>query len=87
MASIDRARFLRFARPGNAVQLDVEIEMLAEEHARIIGRASHGGCDLAHTRMTFRLVEPLTIIAPQLFPAYRQMMATWLGEYPEDHHA
>ncbi len=82
LASIDRARFVSFARPGDALLLDVEIEGETEETARIHGRASRDGCDVALARMTFRLVEPETLIAPPHAPAYRQMLATWLGEYP-----
>jgi 3-hydroxyacyl-[acyl-carrier-protein] dehydratase len=87
MASIDRARFVSFARPGDALQLDVDIETLAEDHARIIGRASREGDEVAHVRMTFRLVDPGSLIAPLYVPAFRQMMATWLGAYPEAMHA
>lgn len=82
MASIDRARFLRFARPGDALQLDVEVESLTADHARIIGHATCGDSKIAHTRMTFRLVAPESLIAASYLPAYRQMMATWLGDYP-----
>ena len=87
MASIDRARFVSFARPGDSLQLDVEIEAQAQASARIHGRASREGCDVAVARMTFRLVEPGTLITPFHLPAYRQMIETWLGEYPEVRHA
>lgn len=82
MASIDRARFLSFARPGDALQLDVEIEEHAGDIARIRGRASCDGRDVAVSRMSFRLVEFESLIAPYYAPAYRQMIATWLGEFP-----
>ena len=87
MASIDRARFLCFARPGETIQLDVEIETLTAQHARIIGRASRGDSEVAHTRMTFRLVEPRALIAPLHLPAFQQMMATWLGDFPTENDA
>jgi hypothetical protein len=32
--------------------------------------------------MSFRLVEIESLIAPYYAPAYRQMIATWLGEFP-----
>ncbi|MDQ2765526.1 MAG: beta-hydroxyacyl-ACP dehydratase [Gemmatimonadota bacterium] len=87
MASVDRARFVSFARPGDSLQLDVEIEEQTENNARIRGRASRDGADIAVARMTFWLVEPETLIAPLYAPAYRQMIATWLGEYPDTPNA
>jgi 3-hydroxyacyl-[acyl-carrier-protein] dehydratase len=82
MVSIDRARFVSFARPGDTVQLDVEIEERTRDVARIRCRASRDGRDVALSRMTFRLVASDSLIAPYYAPAYRQMIATWLGEYP-----
>lgn len=87
MASIDRARFLYFARPGETIQLDVEIETLTAHHARILGRASRGDAEIARTRITFRLVEPRALISQLHFPAFQQMMATWLGEFPAETNA
>lgn len=82
MVSIDRARFVSFARPGDTVQLDVEIEESSADAARIRSRASRDGRDVALSRMTFRLVASDSVIAPYYLPAYRQMVATWLGDYP-----
>ncbi|MEP7065367.1 MAG: 3-hydroxyacyl-ACP dehydratase FabZ family protein [Gemmatimonadota bacterium] len=87
MASIDRARFLAFARPGDALLLEVDIEALTADTARIRGRASRANQEVAVVRMTFRLVEPESLIAPAFEAAYRSMMATWLGDYPSLAHA
>lgn len=83
MASIDRARFRRFARPGDALLLDVDIESLTPEHARILGHARCADAEVASVRMTFRLVEPSALIASAHLPAFLQMLTTWLGNYPE----
>lgn len=87
LASIDRARFMTFARPGDTLQLDVELEALTADAARVHGRASRGECDVAQTRMTFRLVDPDSLVAPVYAAAFRQMMAAWLAEYPVPAHA
>lgn len=87
MTSVDRARFLSFAHPGDSLQLDVEIEERTDSMARIRGRASRNGADVAVARMTFRLVEPGALVAAHFMPAYRQMIATWLGEYPTVNNA
>jgi 3-hydroxyacyl-[acyl-carrier-protein] dehydratase len=83
MASIDRARFLCFARPGDSLHLDVDIETLTSDHARIIGHARCGEAEVANVRMTFRLIEPSALIAAAYLPAFLQMLSTWLGNYPE----
>jgi 3-hydroxyacyl-[acyl-carrier-protein] dehydratase len=83
LASIDRARFTAFARPGDALQLDVTIEAISDHAARILGRASRGNDEVAQTRMTFQLVDALSLVAPAFADSFKQMMCTWLGEYPE----
>ncbi len=87
MASIERARFVSFARPGDRLFLDIEIEELAVDVARVRARATREGDDVALARMTFRLVEPCSLIGPSYEIAFRQMIATWLGEYPAIAHA
>jgi 3-hydroxyacyl-[acyl-carrier-protein] dehydratase len=87
MASIDRARFTAFARPGDSLQLDVTIEGMSADAARILGRASRDDTEVAHTRMTFHLVEPDSLVAPAFMEFFRQMMCTWLGDYPVRVHA
>jgi 3-hydroxyacyl-[acyl-carrier-protein] dehydratase len=82
MVSIDRARFVSFARPGDTLQLDVEIEELTPDVARVHCRASLDGRDVAAARMTFHLAPGESIIAPCYAPVFRQLVATWLGEYP-----
>jgi 3-hydroxyacyl-[acyl-carrier-protein] dehydratase len=82
LATIDRARFTAFARPGDALQLDITIEAMTEDAARVLGRASRDGDDVAQTRMTFQLVEPDSLVAPAFAAVFQQMMRTWLGEYP-----
>jgi 3-hydroxyacyl-[acyl-carrier-protein] dehydratase len=83
LASIDRARFIAFARPGDVLQLDVRIEAISDHAARILGRASRGDDEVAQTRMSFQLVEPDSLVAPAFADSFRQMMCTWLGKYPE----
>lgn len=87
MASIDRARFLCIARPGDTIRLEVAIESLTADHARIIGHAACGDSEIAHCRMTFRLLEHRALIAPSHYEAFQQLMATWLGNYPSDTYA
>ena len=87
LASIDRARFVAFARPGDTLMLDVEIEAQTLDTARVRARASREGEDVALARITFRLVESAALVAPSHEVAFRQMIATWLGEYPVLVHA
>jgi 3-hydroxymyristoyl/3-hydroxydecanoyl-(acyl carrier protein) dehydratase len=83
LVSIERARFLAFARPGDQVRLETELESLEGTIARARGTAVVNDRTLASARFTFTLVEPDRLI-PELYrPHWRQMIETWLGHYPE----
>jgi acyl-CoA thioesterase FadM len=84
MASVDRARFLAFARPGDRVQLQVELESLDNELARVRGAASVGERPIASARLSFRLVDPASFIPAAFRTFWEQAMNTWLGRYPSD---
>ena len=86
MASVDRARFSAFARPGDAVQLVVEIEHLSEDAARVRGEARVGDRQIAQARITFALLPVGALIPPEYQHFWRRMIATWCGEYPEAGH-
>lgn len=83
LVSVDRARFLGFARPGDQVRLEAELELLEEEHARARVTALVGDRTVASARLAFRLVEPDRLIPEVYQPLWRQMIETWLGHYPE----
>jgi len=83
MVSIDRARFLAFARPGDQVRLEVELESLDDTVARARGTAQAGDRTLASARFTFTLVPPDRLIPEPYAPLWRQMIETWLGRYRE----
>jgi 3-hydroxyacyl-[acyl-carrier-protein] dehydratase len=83
MVSIERARFPAFARPGDQVRLEVELESLVATAARARGTATVGDRAVASARFTFTLVEPGRLMPETYQPCWRQMMETWLGHYPE----
>jgi 3-hydroxyacyl-[acyl-carrier-protein] dehydratase len=83
MVSIDRVRFLGFARPGDQVRLEAEIEAITGTVARTRGTALVGEQTLASARFTFTLVPPDRLMPEVYQPFWRQMMETWLGRYPE----
>jgi len=82
MASIDRARFVSFARPGDLVRLEVEVESMDDDAARVLGHARAGEREVAVARFTFRLLEPDTFIPAAFRPFWEGAMATWRGEFP-----
>jgi 3-hydroxyacyl-[acyl-carrier-protein] dehydratase len=83
MVSIERARFLAFARPGDQVRLEAELEGIEGTSARARGTALVNDRTLASARFTFALVEPQRLI-PEVYRAqWSQMIETWLGHYPE----
>jgi 3-hydroxyacyl-[acyl-carrier-protein] dehydratase len=83
MVSLDHARFPAFARPGDQVRLEVDIELLEPPVARARGIATANGRTLASARFSFTLVPPERLI-PDVYQAqWRQMIDTWLGRYPE----
>jgi 3-hydroxyacyl-[acyl-carrier-protein] dehydratase len=83
MVSVDRARFISFARPGDRVQLTIEVETLETDLARVRGTAAVGERPIASARLTFRLVDPATLIPAGFRPFWQQTMDTWLGRYLE----
>jgi 3-hydroxymyristoyl/3-hydroxydecanoyl-(acyl carrier protein) dehydratase len=85
MVSIERARFPGFARPGDQVRLEIELESLEGAAARARGTATVGDRTVASARFTFTLVEPERLMPETYQPHWRQMMETWLGHYPELH--
>ncbi|HEY8258802.1 MAG TPA: 3-hydroxyacyl-ACP dehydratase FabZ family protein [Gemmatimonadales bacterium] len=83
MVSIERARFLSFARPGDRVLLEVDVESLEEPVARVRGTALVDDRTLASARFTFKLVPPDKLI-PDLYQGFwHQSMETWLGRHLE----
>jgi len=83
LVSIERARFLAFARPGDQVRLEAEIESLESNLARARGTALVGDRTLASARFTFTLVPPDRLMPEVYQPFWRQMIETSLGHYPE----
>ncbi|HEY7636185.1 MAG TPA: 3-hydroxyacyl-ACP dehydratase FabZ family protein [Gemmatimonadales bacterium] len=85
LVSIERARFLSFARPGDQVELEAELESLEGNVARARGTAQVGDRTLASARFTFTLVPPEQLIPEIYRPFWQQMIETWLGHYRELH--
>jgi 3-hydroxymyristoyl/3-hydroxydecanoyl-(acyl carrier protein) dehydratase len=83
MVSIERARFLAFARPGDLVRLEAELESVEGTSAHARGTALVHDRTLASARFTFALVEPERLIPAVYRPQWSQMIETWLGHYPE----
>ena len=83
LASIERARFLSFARPGDQIRLEAELETLEGTVARALGTAKVGDRTVASARFTFTLVPPDRLIPVIYQPFWQQMIETWLGRYPE----
>ena len=83
LVSLERARFSSFARPGDQVRLEAEIESLDDHVARVRATALVGDRTIASTRMTFKLVPPDQLIPSVYQPFWRQMIDTWLGRYLE----
>lgn len=83
MVSVERARFLSFARPGDQLIYDVAIESLEQPHARVRGEARVGDRAIAAARFTFRLVPPDQLIPDVYRALWQQGIETWLGRYPE----
>ena len=83
LVSVDRARFLAFARPGDQVRLEAELESLEEGMARARVTGLVDGRVIASARLVFKLVEPGQVVPEVYQPFWRQMIETWLGHYPE----
>lgn len=83
MNSVDRAKFTAFARPGDVVQLTIEIESLEERVARVRGTATVGERSVAAARLTFSLLETDRLIDPLFQPFWERAAAVWMGDFPE----
>ncbi len=83
LTTVERARFHAFARPGDQIRLEVEIESLDASIARVRATATVADRSIASARLTFKLVPPDQLIPPVYLPFWRQTMDTWLGRYPE----
>jgi len=83
LTTVERARFQAFARPGDQIRLDVEIESLDAGIARVRATATVADKTVASARLTFKLVSPDHLIPPVYQPFWRQMIDTWLGRYLE----
>jgi 3-hydroxyacyl-[acyl-carrier-protein] dehydratase len=83
MGGIERARFVAFARPGDLLHFEVEVESLDPVAARILGAAREGDRLLAKARFLFRLVAPDRLIPPPFRPFWERAYANWRGEYPD----
>jgi 3-hydroxyacyl-[acyl-carrier-protein] dehydratase len=81
MASIDRARFTSFARPGDSVRLTIDVETMDEVSARVRGTAQVGDREVAAARMTFRLVDPDELIGAPFQPFWQAWIGTLAGAY------
>jgi len=66
MVSIDRARFLSFARPGDVVEYAVEVEERTGDLATVMARATLSDRKVAQARITFRVL-PLAEMVPPLY--------------------
>lgn len=83
MASIDRARFLGFARPGDQVQFDVTVESLQDDACRVMASAKVGDRAVASAYLSFSLVDSERLIPAGYESHWKHALATWRGEYLE----
>jgi len=82
LASIDRARFFAFARPGDHLRYDATIQALDQNAARVGAEASAGERRLAALQLTFRMLRLEQLISPPHRPHWDSMYAQWRGEFP-----
>lgn len=82
MSSVDRARFPAFARPGDSVHFEVEIETLEEQVARVRAVATVGDRQVAAAGLTFSMQYTNRVIPPAYRMYWEQVVAIWLGKYP-----
>lgn len=81
LSSADRIKFVSFARPGDVIQMEVEIDSMADSAARVRGTARVGDRVVASVVMTLLLVNPDELIPPTYRPQWERAMAVWCGEY------
>lgn len=82
MSSIDRVRFLSFARPGDVVRLSVELENMDDAAARLRCAAAIGERRIAEARITFRLLPVDEMISPTFIPLWTEGMEMLVGQFP-----
>jgi hypothetical protein len=87
MASVDRARFTSFARPGDVVRLAVDIDSHDERVARVRGVATVDDRQIAVAALTFTMVPRGEVIPPKLHPYWEVAADVWLGRYPGERDA
>jgi len=87
MVSVDRARFVAFARPGDLVRFAVEIVSYDDDAARVRGTASVGERDVVVAGLTFSLQEPTRVIPPLFQPFWEHTADIWLGRARLDGNA
>jgi 3-hydroxyacyl-[acyl-carrier-protein] dehydratase len=87
MVSVDRARFTSFARPGDSVSFSVEIDSIEQQVARVRGTAKVGDRQITGAAFTFSMQEASRVIPPLYQPHWDQVVATWLGKYPDAERA
>lgn len=84
LASIDRARFFAFARPGDRLQFDVSIQALEETVARVAGEALVDERRLAGLQLTFQLLPLERLIGAPYRLYWESLYAQWRGEFPDE---
>lgn len=82
MVSIERARFLSFARPGDTVKLAVEIDSHDDRAARVRGVASVEDRKVATAGFTFSMQPADSFIPPIYRPYWEHSIEVTLGHYP-----
>lgn len=83
MASIDRARFFTFARPGDRLLYNITIQALEVEAARVTGEALADDRRLASLQLTFRMVPLERLIGAPYRGHWESLYALWRGEFPD----
>lgn len=82
MTAVDRARFAAFARPGDTLRLEVVVERLGADYARVLGEARVGERRIAAARLAFHLRPLAEVVAEEYLPFWRGTHARWRGEFP-----
>lgn len=82
MVSVDRARFTAFARPGDLIQLAVDLEEMGPEFARVRGTATVDGRLITSARIAFRLVPHDHVMPPEARVLWERAKAIWAADFP-----
>ncbi len=83
LASIDRARFFAFVRPGDRLRFDVSIQALEENAARVAGEALVDARRMAALQLTFQMLSVECLIEAPYRTHWESMYAQWRGEFPD----